>query len=69
MARMFRPGNGEGVIVSVANEGAINEWPKNCSATCALHHCRSRARQPMKAEDRAKLPLCALWNGSNKISL
>ncbi|MEP6838040.1 MAG: hypothetical protein ABJA75_08310 [Bradyrhizobium sp.] len=28
MTLLFRPGNDESAIVSVAGEGAINEWPK-----------------------------------------
>jgi hypothetical protein len=49
----------------------------SCTAHAALPHqyCDINAATLMtgpmqlKAGDRAKLPLCRVWNGSNKISL
>ena len=38
---------------------------------CRIEHCdaKSDASMQLKAGDRAKLPLCRVWNGSNKITL
>jgi hypothetical protein len=53
---------------------ALERMPINQAALHMLH-CRIELRRKvqasmqMKAADRAKLPLCRVWNGSNKISL
>ena len=57
----------EGVLL------ALEPLKPGCTAYVALPHSHADAKvqasMQLKAGDRAKLPLCRVWNGSNKISL
>ena len=42
---------------------------RTCCTAAFIHNAKVRAPMQLKAGDRANLPLCRVWNGSNKISL